>query len=75
MRGYYDESMGEDGAPKGEYRMRDHDAIERIVRDVVRSELAPLLALFEEFEPVIRAYIGPDASGPLAWAVRKRQKK
>jgi len=28
--------------------------------------------MLTEFEPIIRKLMAPDASGPLAWAIRKR---
>jgi hypothetical protein len=40
--------------------------------DGVATRLDRIDALLTEFEPVIRAYLDPAASGPVAWAVRKR---
>lgn len=42
--------------------------------DVMAEQLARIDALLTEFEPVIRAVMDPAASGPLAWAVRRKTK-
>ncbi len=41
----------------------------------IAEHLARVDALLTEFEPVLRAYLDPAASGPVAWAVRRQQKK
>lgn len=41
----------------------------------VSIHLARVDALLTEFEPVIRAYLDPAASGPVAWAVRKQLRR
>lgn len=40
----------------------------------IAEHLARVDALLSEFEPIIRAYLDPAASGPLAWAVRKKMR-
>jgi hypothetical protein len=40
--------------------------------DAILLKLDRIDALLTEFEPVLRAYLDPAASGPVAWAVRKR---
>jgi hypothetical protein len=40
--------------------------------DAIEEKLDRIDALLTEFEPVIRAYLDPAASGPVAWAVRKQ---
>ena len=40
----------------------------------VSEHLTRVDALLTEFEPVIRAYLDPAATGPLAWAIRKKMK-
>ncbi len=40
--------------------------------DAIATHLERVDNLLTEFEPVIRAYLDPAASGPLAWAVRKK---
>jgi hypothetical protein len=42
--------------------------------DDMCTHLARVDALLSEFEPVIRAYLDPAASGPVAWAVRRKMK-
>lgn len=41
----------------------------------VAEHLGRVDALLTEFEPVIRAYLDPAASGPVAWAVRKQLRR
>lgn len=43
--------------------------------DEMMVEFKRINALLTEFEPVIRAYLDPAASGPVAWAVRRQQRK
>jgi hypothetical protein len=43
--------------------------------DAIESKLDHLTGLLDEFEPIIRAYLGDAASGPVAWAVRRQRKK
>jgi len=43
------------------------DTLEPLAEHVARID-----ALLTEFEPIIRKLMAPDASGPLAWAIRKR---
>lgn len=38
----------------------------------INERLKGIEALLTEFEPVIRAYLDPAASGPVAWAVRRQ---
>jgi hypothetical protein len=38
----------------------------------ILQKLDRIDALLTEFEPILRAYLDPAASGPVAWAVRKR---
>ena len=40
--------------------------------DAILEKLDRIDALLTEFEPILRAYLDPAASGPVAWAVRKR---
>jgi hypothetical protein len=42
--------------------------------ETLTEHLERVDALLTEFEPVIRAYLDPAASGPLAWAVRRKMK-
>lgn len=42
--------------------------------DELAERLERIDALLTEFEPVIRAYLDPAASGPVAWAVRRKMK-
>lgn len=59
------------------------DTDERVTEDSHTDELLTKVlerleridALLTEFEPVIRAYLDPAASGPVAWAVRRQQRK
>jgi hypothetical protein len=41
----------------------------------IEAKVDRLVALLEEFEPVLRAYVDPSASGPAAWAVRRKMAK
>lgn len=41
----------------------------------IEGKLDRLTELLNEFEPIIRAYLGDTASGPVAWAVRRQLKK
>jgi hypothetical protein len=41
----------------------------------IEAKVDRLVALLEEFEPVLRAYIDPKAGGPGAWAVRRKLAK
>ena len=40
----------------------------------ILKKLDRIDALLTEFEPFIRAYLDPAASGPVAWAVRRKMK-
>lgn len=40
----------------------------------ILEKLDRIDALLTEFEPVLRAYLDPAASGPVAWAVRRKIK-
>lgn len=40
--------------------------------DALAEKIGRVDALLTEFEPVIRAVLDPAASGPLAWAVRRK---
>lgn len=37
----------------------------------IEEKLDRINGLLTEFEPVLRAYVGDAASGPVAWAVRR----
>ena len=56
------------------YLSAEAAALERImeVLEPMAARLERIDALLSEFEPVIRAVIDPAASGPLAWAVRRK---
>jgi hypothetical protein len=41
----------------------------------VLTKLDRIDALLTEFEPILRAYLDPAASGPVAWAVRRQMGK
>lgn len=43
--------------------------------DAMDARLTRIDALLSEFEPVIRAYLDPATSGPVAWAVRKQLRR
>jgi hypothetical protein len=43
--------------------------------DTMAEHLARVDALLSEYEPIIRAVLDPAASGPLAWAVRRQQRR
>lgn len=43
--------------------------------DAIEGKLDRLITLLNEFEPIIRAYLGDAASGPVAWGVRRQLKK
>ena len=45
------------------------------ILEPMAARLERIDALLSEFEPVIRAVIDPAATGPLAWAVRKKMGK
>ena len=45
---------------------------EAILLAQILEKLDRIDALLTEFEPILRAYLDPAASGPVAWAVRKR---
>jgi hypothetical protein len=47
--------------------------LERV--EIMNGQLERFNALLTEFEPVIRAYLDPAASGPVAWAVRRQVTK
>jgi hypothetical protein len=47
------------------------DAIEGKL-DGLATHIDKVDRLLTEFEPVIRAYLDPAASGPVAWAVRRQ---
>ncbi len=42
------------------------------ILEPMAARLERIDALLSEFEPVIRAVIDPAATGPLAWAVRRK---
>ena len=56
----------------------DADALVDLLRQMidrlsqVEARLARIDGLLSEFEPVIRAFLDPAATGPLAWAVRRK---
>ena len=41
----------------------------------ILAKLDRIDALLTEFEPILRAYLDPAASGPVAWAVRRQMGK
>lgn len=41
---------------------------------LILEKLERIDSLLTEFEPFIRAYLDPAASGPVAWAVRRKMK-
>jgi hypothetical protein len=41
----------------------------------IEAKLDHLVETLEHFRPVIDAYLSPAASGPVAWAVRRQQRK
>ena len=43
--------------------------------DLILGHLTEVMALLEKYRPVIEAYLDPAASGPVAWAVRRRTGK
>jgi hypothetical protein len=42
--------------------------------EVVIANQERINALLSEYEPIIRAYLDPAASGPVAWAVRRKMR-
>lgn len=48
------------------------------IKALIRATAAHVAELHTEFQryaPILEAYLRPDASGPVAWAVRRRQAK
>jgi hypothetical protein len=41
----------------------------------ILAKLDRIDALLTEFEPILRAYLDPATSGPVAWAVRRQMGK
>ena len=48
---------------------------ELTVLELISRRLKRIEDLLNEFEPVIRAYLDPAASGPGAWAVKRKLRK
>jgi len=42
------------------------------ILEPMAKHLERIDTMLTEFEPIIRKLMAPDASGPLAWAIRKR---
>ena len=42
---------------------------------LILEKLERIDSLLTEFEPILRAYLDPAASGPVAWAVRRQMGK
>jgi hypothetical protein len=53
--------------------MTDLDLDSRLHR--IESMLDRVMTLLEKYQPVIEAYLDPGASGPGAWAVRRKLRK
>lgn len=51
--------------------------LEQIAADVaeIKAHLATLHEEFHRYSPILEAYLRPDATGPGAWAVRRRLSK
>lgn len=51
------------------------DPVLLVKLEAIEAKLERIDNLLSEFEPILRAYLDPAASGPVAWAVRRQQKK
>lgn len=57
--------------------MQTEELLEQLAADIaeVKAQVATLYEEFHRYSPILEAYLRPDASGPGAWAVRRRLAK